>query len=76
MHEDGRTYGWQFALEDISGNREYHSLNSLDQTFRLGLRGSVWEAATLVRHVAQITNARVEARFNGTPLAVADPFGA
>ena len=74
MHETGRGYGWQFTLEDITGAIEYHSLDSLEQAFHLGLRGSVWEAATLVRQVADIANARVEARFNGTPLAIADPL--
>jgi hypothetical protein len=67
-------YGWQFCLESLNGDREYHTLDSLDHHFHLGLRGSTWEAAFVARRVATLANARVEASFNGVQLAVAEPF--
>jgi hypothetical protein len=62
-------YGWHFLVTKSPAQTEHYTLETLEESFKLGVRGASIEAGLLVRRLASLTNADVEAVFNGTVIA-------
>jgi hypothetical protein len=62
-------YGWHFLVTKSPTRTEHYTLETLEEHFKLGVRGASIEAGLLVRHLARLANADVEAVFNGTVIA-------
>lgn len=57
--------GWQFLIGGEADAAEILSLESLDHRFKLGLRGSAWEANELTKRVAALVGSDVVAFYDG-----------
>jgi hypothetical protein len=64
-------YGWHFFVTKPDGSRDHYTIESLDRSFELGIKGSAWEANVLASQVARMARAEVEATFNGVLIAAA-----